>query len=152
MQDRALTYFNALLHSYLKLSDHERPPTVRYALAQLSAHSMSICPERPAHQYLMALSHNRMDPRAAQDMANTLEGGSETDMVSRFLTNPDDLHVIQSCGLGLSHWRTFVDRLLGGYSRLRITSVASSLFGTEASGDGSASTPLSGDDDADSDA
>ena len=54
------------------------------------------------------------------------EEGSRSSI--RFLTNPDDLHVIQSCGLGISHWRTLIARLLGGYSRSMFATVTPKLF------------------------
>lgn len=131
MQDRALTYYNAILHSYMNMPEDRRPSSIRKALSDLNAQSMSICPERPDHMYLFKHPANTDDvePRMAVQSAQMLMADEEGPRSSiRFLTNPDDLHVIQACGIGISHWRTLIARLIGGYSRLQFTPVSNGLF------------------------
>ena len=137
MQERAIAYYNDLLHSYVKVDDKDRPQAVRTILREVRSARMSTCPEQP-DMAILALFEEEEDGEhgdmSSQARVDSLRQRFEDISSVRFLTVPDDLYVVSRSGVGLAFWRTMIGRLLGGYSRLRVTE-ACSLFSTQTSED-----------------
>ena len=122
MQDRAIAYFNEVLHTYLRIDESARPEAVNSVLRELRSSNMSTCPEQPNFSVLTLLEGDPRDRdnRTVDEHIELMKRHFDSDISTRFLTVPDDLYLISKACIGMVFWRTFIGRLLGGYSRLRI--------------------------------
>jgi hypothetical protein len=116
MQDRALTYYNGLLHEFTELPDNRRPRALTLALVRLVERNSQLFPERPDFASMRVVGANRNDP----DTARRLEALSNLQPTcpssSRLITVPDDLHIIAEAGILASHWTTLIGRIIGTYT------------------------------------
>jgi hypothetical protein len=124
MQDRALAYFNSVVHSYQSMSKTNPnllPLSVRNGLSQLTATKKTLATQ-PQYTFFEQLSANRQNADETNSMLALLaDAEPRNDVNSRMLTVPADLYPLAGMGLLVTHWRPFIDRLLGGYTRLRLT-------------------------------
>jgi hypothetical protein len=128
LRDSSLAYFNARLHAYHDMNTNDLPPTIANALARLRDSSAMLCPEVPSVNRLMAFAANRQDANSRRRVAAVYEHERSHDSTFRWLTVPDDLMIIVEAGVFLTHWRSYITRINGEYSPVRLTPNADSVF------------------------
>ena len=120
MQDRAIAYYNEIIRSYASMPDEEKPRSLTMALHRITERNSQLFPERPDVASLRVVDVNFNDPDGARRLERFSSMPPCYDSSSRLLTVPDDLIAIAEAGLLLSHWRPFMNRMTGTYTRMNL--------------------------------